>query len=118
MTGRLEHSRALSADTVATACLCITRAIEEERPFDVILCSVGSALPDTGNLVDIARTSQQWPVFLYVAAYFELDGVKALPEADGVLIKPFTSKEVEDLVWRILVERDRAWTRQWMKLDN
>jgi hypothetical protein len=50
-------------------------------------------------------------MFIYLARYSD-EGIEAIKPADGILIKPFTGPEIEDLITKIVLERDRERTRR------
>lgn len=93
------------------ACQRVVDADKDGVPFDVVLCRFDID-PMNGQSIFRATCACASPaMFIYMARHCD-EAAESVHPADGILIKPFTGQEVEDLMVKIAMCRSRQRTRQ------
>lgn len=95
----------------ARACERIAEADRSGAPFDVVLCRFDIDASCGQSVYRATHACESPPLFIYMARHCDEASESSLPR-DGILIKPFSGEEVEDLMVKIAMARSRERTRQ------
>lgn len=100
----------------ALACQRVADADRQGAQFDVVLCRFDIDATYGESLYRATRACSRPTIFIHMARHCDEAG-EWPHRADGILIKPFTGQEVEDLMVKIVMEHSRAHTRQMLLND-
>lgn len=106
----------ITALSASAACQRIRDAEMEGAPIDVVLCRINIDETRGQSIFRATLDCAQPPLFIYMARYCD-DGIEAFAPADGILIKPFTEGELDELMVKSIFARSRERTRRLLS-DN
>lgn len=101
-----------ATDSVA-ACQQLTDLETKGTSVDVVLCRIDIDEMRGQSVFRAAQACAEPPLFIHMARLCD-EGIEPIHGADGILIKPFTLEELDDLLFKAVVARSRKRTLQML----